>query len=337
MPITSHKSNLVSCPSLTPHENRLSGDLSASQLRTLIWLAVLLPLSLAGCCNCAKPAAAVANRLNPPNLLPMGRVVAAINSNNQKIPSLWSSLNYSATIIDNGQTHAVSSDDGILLYSVPGNFRLVGKKEFIGTVFDIGTNEQLYWLEVLPGTNRMWWGTYADLARVGAGQLPIPIRPDLVMEVLGVGIINTDFNALPVPTMRYDGRADAYVFVFNVKAPDRWLAQKEVWYDRQTLRPRRVLLYDADGRPVLVASLAMDKKVQIADQKPADWPLVPGDYKLFFPDSGSKMEFSLKDVRLFKAVGPGGRIHIPNPASFRLPDVQGTDVRQTQIGGGGAH
>jgi hypothetical protein len=262
----------------------------------------------------------------------MTAVVNAINANNQKIPMLWATLNYSATINDRGQVHSVSSDDGVLMYRRPDGFRLVGKKEFVGTVFDIGSNARDYWLEVVPGTNRLWFGTYADLARLKSEQLPIPIRPDLVTEVLAVGTIDTDFNALPVPTMRYDNAADAYVFVFNIKAPDRWLAQKEIWYDRATLRPRRVLLYDADGRPVLRAALSMDKRVEVGGGAPGDWPLVPGDYKLFFPDSGSRMEFSLKDVRLERKIG---RIVLPNAASFKVPDVSGTDVRAIQIGGGG--
>ena len=284
---------------------------------------------LSSCCNCTKPGE-TEDRLNPPGLLPMVQVINAINANNQKISTLWATLNYSATIVDHGKAHSVSSDDGVLLYNAPTDFRLVGKKEFVGTVFDVGSNDRLFWLEVVPGTNQMWWGTYADLVQVNTESLPIPIRPDLVMEVLGVGVINTDFNALPVPTMRYDNAADAYILIFNLKAPDRWVAEKEVWYDRASLRPRKVILYDVNGRPVLRASLSQVRKVQMVDESnSANWPLVPGDYKLFFPDSGSRMEFALKDVRLKKG-------KIPNPASFRLPDVQGTEVRATQIGGGGA-
>lgn len=273
------------------------------------------------------------NRLNPPGLMTMEQVVHAINGNNDRIPSLWSTLNYSATIHDNGQVHSVSSDDGVLMYSRPAGFRLVGKKEFVGTVFDIGSNSREYWLQVVPGTNRMWWGKYADLANFNSDRLPIPIRPDLVMEVLPVAPINPNFNEQPVPTMRYDNGADQYVFDFNIKAPDRWLAEKEVAYDRATLRPRRVTLYDANGRPVLKASLSMDVRVQMPSGSSDDWPVMPGDYKLFFPDSGSTMEFSLKDVRLQRRAG---RVVLPNPASFRLPDVAGTDVRAIQIGGGGA-
>lgn len=287
----------------------------------------------AGCGGKAGNSPAQAeDRLNPPNLASMAEVVAAVNANNAKIPTLWATLNYSATINDNGQVHSVTSDDGVLLYRRPSDFRLVGRQALVGTVFDIGSNDRQFWLQVVPGTSRMWWGNYADLARINVDRLPIPIRPDLVMQVLPVAPINTDFNAPPVPTLRYSNAADAYVMVFNARAPDRWLALKEVWYDRATLRPRRVILYDARGRPVLRADLSHDTRVRVPDQSPNDWPLVPGDYKLFFPDSGSRMEFTFRDVRLYNKPG---RVQFPNAASFNLPDTAGTDVRAIQIGGGG--
>ena len=299
-----------------------------------ITLSLAGPLLLAvGCCPCPKTGEVTTRRLNPPTES-MAAVVAAINSNNQKVPTLWARLNYSADINDNGRMHSVSSSDGILLYRTPTDMRLVGKKEFVGTVFDLGSSARQYWLEVVPGTNRMWWGTYADLAKLNPERLPIPIQPNLVLEVLGIGTINTDFNALPAPTMVYNNAADAYVFVFNARAPfgDRWLAVKEVWYDRRSKRPRRIFLYDVNGRPVLQADLSMDVRVQVPDAPQNTWPIVPGDYKLFFPDSGSKMEFTVTEALLYKVQG---RRHIPDDASFKLPDVEGTDVQAVQIGAGG--
>lgn len=288
-------------------------------------------LAAGGCCNVQKSAQPKAY-YGPTE--PMAAVVAAVNANNEKIPTLWASLNYSATVNDHGSVHSVSGGDGILLYSRPANFRLVAKKEFVGTVFDLGTNGKEYWLEVVPGTNRMWWGRYDDLVRTPVGKSPIPIRPDLVLEVLGVGVIDTDFNLPPVPTMRFNNEQDAYMLVFNVHAPDRWIALKEVWYDRATRRAKLVVLYDADGRAVLRAGLSMYTKVQVPGEEEKNWPEMAGDFKLFFPDSGSRMEFTMRDVRLYKQA-PGGRLKIPNAASFSIPDVSGTDVRPVQIGGGG--
>lgn len=299
--------------------------------RTPVAIVGVLMFLAAGCCNCPRTAQP---RLYVGPIAPMSAVVAAINANNQKIPTLWASLNYSATIHDHGEVHTVSGGDGFLLYQRPDHFRLVGKKEFVGTVFELGTNGREYWLEVVPGTNRMWWGRYQDLLRMPPGRTPIPIRPDLVLSVLGVSTIDTDFNTLPVPTMRFVNERDAYVFLFNAHLPDRWVALKEVWYDRATLRPRRVILYDENGRAVLRADLSMDTKVQVPGEDPRAWPMMAGDYKLFFPDSGSRMEFTLTDARLYKQ-NEGSRLRVPNPASFRMPDVKGTDVRPIQIGGGG--
>src|SRR6185312_229400 len=161
-------------------------------------LMLLICSLLTGCCNCPKQTTEKINRLNPATLS-MPEVVSRINANNQRIPSLWATLNYSATLHDRGQVHSVSSDDGVLLYQHPSNMRLVGKKEFVGTVFDIGTNGREYWLEVIPGTNRMWWGTYADLQRLPLAQRQIPIQPQDVLEVLGVEPIDTNFLQQPVP------------------------------------------------------------------------------------------------------------------------------------------
>lgn len=285
-----------------------------------------------GCCHCPGDGVALNQfRLNPPTQ-PMSAVVAAINANNQKIPSLWAKLNYQVTINDRGQIHSVTSDDGILLYLRPSDFRLVGNQALVGRVFDLGTNDREFWMEVVPGTNRLWWGMYADLARIDPGRLPIPIRPDLVMEVLGVATFNPDLTVPPVPTMRYDNVTDTYVFLFNAKAPNQWLAQKEIWYDRKTVRPRQVILYDADGRPVLRAKLSYDMRVEVPDRVPEQWPLVAGDFKLFFPDSGSHMEFTFTDVRLYKRIGAQT---VPNPGTFELPDVRNTQIQVIQIGGGG--
>jgi hypothetical protein len=289
----------------------------------------LCPLLVAGCNQCPKPPPEF--QPNPPKLLPMVAVVRAINANNQRIPSLWATLFYSATIIDSGQSHSVASDDGVLLYQHPRNFRLNGKKEFVGTVFDLGTNDEEFWLEVVPGTNRLWWGKFKDLERVGPAQ--IPVDPEAVGQVLAVNTIDVDFLHQPVPVMRYEGRMDSYVFQFNYQAPDRWFTQKEIWYDRGTLRPRRVVLYDANGKPVLDARLSNDLHVRVPNEPVAGGPLVAGNFRLFFPDSASRMEFTLKDVQLFKDMGNGRQI--PNPGNFRVPDVSGTDVRAIQIGAGG--
>ena len=250
----------------------------------------------------------------------MDKVVADINANNEKIPSLWSSLYYKANIVDeNKQTHFINGE-GTLLYRQPGELRLVGRKDPAGVVFDIGSNREAYWMRVIPQISTMWYGQYGDLANVDLRAQHIPIRPDLVMGVLPIATLNTDFSQLPAPTMRFSNKDDAYMFVWITKLPDRWIAYREVWYDRKTRQPRFVLLYDGDGRVVIRADLGIYKPVQVPNLARAQWPVVPTDYKLTFPDTGSTMQFTLSDDLALSNRGA------PNAATFTMPNPEQADV-----------
>jgi hypothetical protein len=286
---------------------------------------VLLALALLTLCGCCPKA-----QEKPPYTGPtdsMAQVAADINANNQKIPTLWSSLYYKANIVDEKKHGHFVNGEGVLLYRQPNDFRLIGRKE-IGTIFDIGANREAYWLRVVPEVSTMWYGRYEDLASADLNELHIPIRPDLVLGVLTFTVINTNFSELPAPTMRFNNEDDSYMLVWITKLPDRWIGYREVWYDRATKRPKFVKLYDANGRIAIRADLAQFKRVPIEGQPQANWPEIPADYKLSFPDSGSTMEFTLSDdTTLHKGVAP-------NDKSFAMPDPQTADVdRAVKIGG----
>ena len=300
-------------------------------LSRILFLLYLLTLPsilfvIQGCCpKCPDP-----NAFHPnPPLRSVSDVISAINANNQKIPTLWATLNYTATIKEKGQTHSITSDDGTLLFMRPNRFRLVGNKEFVGPVFDMGVNDTEFWLEVKP-TNAMYSATFAQLAQASGTRINFPIRPDLVAEVLGVSTFNQNLLDPPFPIMRYEASTDSYVFLFARQGPHKYFAQREIWYDRTTLRPRRLVLYDLEGSPQLDARLTSDKPVQVPDQPRDQWPVIAGDFKLFFPDTGNHMEFSLKDIRLYREMR---RTLIPNDGSFDKPDITGTDVHQEPIPG----
>ena len=242
---------------------------------------------------------------------PMADVVAAINANNAKIPTLWANVReFEASIVDDKGKRHDELLRGTLLYRSGGEVRVIGIKDPIGEVVQIGSSKQLYWLVAKdPGPNTAWWGRYKYLGSECAQ--PIPIRPDLLIEVLGVGTINTDFNQPPVPVMRFNPEADAYMFVWNAHLPDRWIAVKEVWYDRQTKRPTRVALFDRNGRTILGAFLSNFVPVDVPNVAEKDRPMIASEYKLFFPDSGSHLRLKLDSPQL-------SRKGAPSDATFRF-------------------
>lgn len=246
-------------------------------------------------------------------------VVQKVNANNEQIPTLRGAGDFEAWIKEdpNGKTQFVNGEL-TLLYSRPHSMRLIGKKDVMGSIFEIASNDERYWMIVRPPDNAehlMWWGTHANAANVDPKK--IPVRPDLVLEVLGLQTLSTNLLEPPMPVMRFNNDKDAYMVVWHERLPDRLVALKEIWYDRVTLRPKLVLLFDANGRIVLRAYLSNHKPLEVPGVAPAEWPDVATRYELLFPDTGSKMIIRLVDDVALK------RNNAPNPRSFLFPEDPG--------------
>ena len=247
---------------------------------------------------------------------PMREVVQRINDNNQELPTLWASHGYKATVVDErGKSHTFTGD-GAILYRGPREMRLIGNAGVVGNVFEVGSTNDRFWLKLVPELDTMWWGHYRHLGKPCAQA--IPLRPDLVVEVLGVAVIPSDFNALPVPTMRFNHERDVYMFVWNAPMGDRWAAVKEVWYDRASKRPVLVMLYDPDGRVVVRAQLANHRTVEVEGLPRDRWPEVASEFRLFFPENGTRMELDLREMMLNKRGSP--------PRGLAFPDVRKAGV-----------
>lgn len=261
-----------------------------------------------GCVPKGRGAGARAPYLGPTQTI--SEVISEINANNAPLTTLWATHDFEAWIVDEQKKEHYVNGDGVLLYRKPMELRLIGKKPALD-VFEIGSTEERYWMIVRPEMETMWWGYYRNLGKPGVES--IPIRPDLLLEVLGVNDINLDLKRPPVPVMRFNPDEDAYMFVWQAPLPDRWVATKEVWYDRTTKLPKLVLLFDANGRVVLRAYLSVYKPVAVPDRAQENWPKVATDYRLYFPDSSSKMVFQLTQVELTHR-------GIPRPGSIRFPE-----------------
>ena len=241
-------------------------------------------------------------------------VVKEINRNNNKLPTLWASISkMQISFLDEKEKRHDETLDGTLLYRSPRDVKVLGHADVVGNVLEIGSNRDNYWLIAKkPGPDQAWWGRYKYLGDPRAK--PIPVSPALVLEVLGVSTINEDFNAIPVPVMRFNNDSDAYMFIWNAKLPDRWVAVKEVWYDRATKRPMKVFLFDTSGRIILSARLDKFKPVEVPELSKDQWPMVATDYRLNFPENESSMHLVLDEVRL-------NRKNVPNDVTFRFsPD-----------------
>lgn len=280
----------------------------------------------ASCCaRIDRPGPAAATQPYRGPTLPMVEVVQEINRNNRAVPTLWASHDYEAEIVDERtRDRTTLVGDGGLLYRRPAGFRLALNKPGVGTVFEVGSTDAHYWLKLTPpgDATRMYFGEHRHAGKPCVRR--IPIQPELVTEVLGVGVIDTDFVKFPAPIMRFNPDADCYMFNWVTPGggpdggPRRLVAQREVWYDRRTLLPRKVILSDADGRPLLNALLDGHRPVGEAgddDARPAA-PKVATSYRMFFPETGSKLSVRVREMAFSR--GSGAR-QVPTRAGIAFP------------------
>jgi hypothetical protein len=242
---------------------------------------------------------------------PLDKVIRDVNANNAKVTTLRCAHTFEATLVDDKGKSRTFSGGGYLLFMKPENLLLTASG--VIPYFEIGANDERYWFTAFPDeVSTQWWGEKGKLTDQAARQ--IPIRPDLLLEVLGVSAIDTNLLAPPVPVMRFNNDERAYMLVWNRPLPTRWIAEKEVWYDVETRLPRLINLFDANGRIILRAYLSDHQAVPETGGK------IATNYDLYFPENKSRMSFRLTDVRPYIQQK---RVRIPNPGSFAFPEEPG--------------
>ncbi|HEY1628252.1 MAG TPA: hypothetical protein VGF52_00240 [Tepidisphaeraceae bacterium] len=281
-------------------------------------------LLLTGCVHQPPPPPAYAGPTEP-----IEEVVDQINANNSRLPTLWAHIGGASMEIDYVDDKGKRQSQvlgGTLLYRAPGEVKLVGHHDLAGDVMVIGSNANVYWLRVGDeNSGQVWWGRYKYL---GADCVqPIPIRPDLLLSVLGVSTINVDLLQEPVPVMRFNNKADAYMLIWNTHLPNsnHWVAVKEVWYDRATKRPKLVVLFDVNGRVLLEAHLSQHAPVQVPDLSREKWPTVATAYDVTMPETKGRMRLKLSDLALTQKGAPNDVTFRFNPQSAGVPKVTQLD------------
>jgi hypothetical protein len=263
-------------------------------------LLILITVVLAGGCQTSRPAA---DRLaTPPR-----EIVARINANSQRIPSLWARINLYAEMRDpeTGKRQSIYATGGNLLYRAPGDLRMRATKDLAGLLLDVGINSDRYWvIAPPPGPDKMWWG-YVHSQSQPAEML---LRPQDLLAALAIRPI--DLAGSEASDLRYRREGDVDVLTWYSRSGGQDRAVREVFYDSETLLPKTVVLFGADGRAALEAKLSNYASVD-SPSKPE--PRVARLCQLRFPQDGSWAELRLLDMQI-------SRKGVPNEGSFTFPE-----------------
>lgn len=270
-------------------------------MKRISFTILMLTLAL-GCASSPNPKTGPGPYTGPTD--PLDVLIQRINARTADLATCWLAGDFELDLRQDGQRDFLNGSF-ILMYQRERHVRMVADK--IGTtVFDMGLADEKFWLNVPEGPSTCWYGTIDPTNPLASNQLPI--RPDALLDVVGIEPIKTDLIKPPVPTLRFNPDYDAYMVTWHVASIDRWITQREVWYDRATLEPRFVWLFDQNGRVIVRARLTDYATVE------GSTVTMPRRVHLLFVESSSTLNLKIDDARRNKGKVPNARSFQFDPA-----------------------
>ncbi len=256
----------------------------------------LLTISAGGCCWFGEKC--------PGELVTWDQLVDEHNANAEKVPALWAIADVELNIrgwkfrLPDGTVRLAKNADAP--YG-PQDF-ILRAKEVTEELFRLGVDavnaEWYVWAKPPNRESFARWGRLADLHRPG-WESP-PVDPSQLLSVLGVLPWRFDAEGTH-QAVAYTASTKPCVYKLLFVAPRKpagagMYVQREVWLDRHegAHRPEKVLLFDPAGQIVMEADLGDYQKIEAAGDE-ADWPVMPTDIRIAWPQAPSD---SIRSIRL---------------------------------------
>lgn len=219
---------------------------------------------------------------------PLADVVARVNANNERINAVYAAHCALAGVLTDESGRARRVDmQGPLRYAGARQLYL-DLKAFGGIAggATIGSNAERYWLAINGGErDKFVWGKYEHLGEPDVREFPL--RPDLLIEALGVNPLPRARGGLLEPVRQSSSEYDELIYL-RFTEDGRLAIDREYYIDR---RPpfliRRIVLRDAAGAEAMVARLS--------DYEPvgSDGPLTAKTIELSWPQQQATLQLKL--------------------------------------------
>jgi hypothetical protein len=275
----------------TRASRRAGGGMAAALCASLTALLPLIALS-----GCTQP------RLDDTPILrdqppAYGEVVARYNTRIGQVRGLSAQATARvsfAEVGDDGQSRTRTEQvEATLLLGLPDRVSLALRKLSQGLFF-FGTGGGRYWWIDLTGeTHTAWVGQTSRFSEAQAELLGLPCSPLELVCLLAV-------VPLPATGGAAQWSADGRLLglVAPVGGPGRMAgATQRLWVDPDTLEPRQVELFDAQGRAVAISALADSVWVSGVDGRGIGGEgRLPSQAWVVFPGRQAELRLDLRDV-----------------------------------------
>lgn len=273
-------------------------------MRRLATTLVLGMILVAGCGPTRAPAGPVAGPIVGP-----AEVIEKHNAWADSIPHIWARtalmMNFPSGNPEDGRLQY--DLDGHVFLQKPESLYVHG--EVLGKdVFCLGMNAERFWLWIGPRVNTIWTGR-----RGGPGERRFIISPEDLMVALGLFRIELDREAKAV----FVAQERHYVLSEEREFAGTRVPMRRIWFDRHTLRPVRVDLFDDAGQRLLMAELLKYERIGQVEMCTV--------YRARFYAAADEMDLVLRlnSVRLDKPPAAGVfKYRVPSGAVERDLDTQ---------------
>lgn len=242
-------------------------------------IAVLL---LAGTSGCPPRSSA------PLAPIPMGQAIGLVNANSARITTCIKAEGSASGALtdDSGRRHRFDLPHSSFQVIPPRHLYLTCKSGLLTEEILLGSNDRKYWIHVRQDGDTYRHGTHAALE--GEPGLSMPLRPDQLIEALGLNALPQDSTGRSGPMQRI---VDEYQqIIFPAETPDGqgWI-HKEYWLDRYEPRlVRRIVFRDVLGRVVMESRLSRYKPMG------GDGPLLPHRVHIEWPQQNGVLDFAIR-------------------------------------------
>lgn len=205
------------------------------------------------------------------------------NERTQQIEQMWARSTVELRWRDERDRRQFEQGDGHLVFRKPSDFALsLGKAG--RTMYWVGGDAERFWFFDLnppsgePRTATL--GHHDDVARSGAEGIPVPVRPDQLVHLLGVAEM-PEPAAGHVPRISREDGMDVVILAADADGQAWWRYE----LDAATHQPQRIVLLDAAEEVVVRSELSRYHSLRRDGEPPGAWPLIPTRIEITAPQA----------------------------------------------------
>jgi hypothetical protein len=182
----------------------------------------------------------------------MRDVIHRVNANSRQMDFLLRGGGLSASVryVEEGSTRRQELR-GVMLYERPRSLYVALKHTF-DDVLQIGSNDRQFWVWDLQHQH-YWWGEHGDVH--GMIDADVPIRPDHLIEVLGLELLPTDTTGPEGPAFRVWPEYYELAFLETDETGQLWFVKDVRISRREPYLISQVNHYTPDGLTFMSALL----------------------------------------------------------------------------------